>query len=339
MVNAGRHNGESVAPYDYAGPEWMGIADWRTVAETYWVRTLIKPLVFALTQVVLVVNRVSPRFLLNRSFDGSEKCMGWMPGVAGTHTTRVQLPACVAEWTWNEVNSPGAGPVVIYLHGSGFIGLGINSHRPLVSRIARDSGGRALSVGYRLCPRHQVEDGIADGVDAYKYVLDQGVPPGEIVLAGDSAGGYMAAMTAITARDQGLPSPAGCVLIAPSTNSDWGPTYAAAKSMPDAMLPVSFFRMISEVILQRNRTRPPEPSPVDSELNGLCPFLLQVGSREGLRPDAELFANRLAAAGVPVKLQLFDRAVHIFQVGAFYNPDARRAVDQITSFIRSRTRC
>lgn len=317
----------------------MGAANWRSVAETYLSTALIRPLLFAVTQMLLLVNRFFPRFVLGLSFEVIDRCLQWLPVVPGTATEPVQLAHCTAEWTWNTADSPTApGPTVIYFHGSAFMAMGINSHRPLVSRIARDSKGRALSVAYRLCPRNDVEDGIADCVDAYRYVLSTGVRPENVILAGDSAGGYMTAMTAISAHDQGLPTPAGCVMISATTNSDWEPAYAAATSMPDAMFSVSFLKMISEVILQRNGTRSPEPSPVDVDLRALCPFLLQVGSKEALRPDSELFANRLAAAGVPVRLQIFDRAIHVFQFGAFYNPDARRAVDQITSFIRSRTR-
>lgn len=319
----------------YTGPEWMGRANWHSVAETYLFKTLGKPGLYALTQVMMAVNRRFPQFLLNRSYDGLERFMGWVPGVRGTRTERVQLPHCPAEWTWNANNPPAdGGPVVIYFHGSAFIALGINSHRPLVSHIARDSGARALSVAYRLCPRHQVEDAVADGVDAYRYVLDQGVDPDNIVLAGDSAGGFIAAMTAIAVRDQGLTPPAGCVLISAATSNDMEQKYAAGKRDGDAMFPVNFLQMINEVFLLRNGAREPGPCPADADLTGLGPFLLQVGSQEALRPDSELFAERLVAAGVPVRLQIFDRAIHVFQVFALSNPDARRAVGEITEFVK-----
>ncbi|MUM15875.1 alpha/beta hydrolase [Mycobacterium sp. CBMA271] len=322
----------------YTGPEWMGKANWHSVAETYLLKALTKPGLYALTQVMLAVNRRFPQFLLNRSYDGLERFMGWVPGVPGTRTERVQLPHCPAEWTWNARNADRSDtdsqPVVIYFHGSAFIALGINSHRPLVSHIARDSGARALSVGYRLCPQNQVEDAVADGVDAYRYVLSQGVDPDNIVLAGDSAGGFLAAMTAIAVRDQGLTPPAGCVLISAATSNNMEPKYAVGKRIGDAMFPVSFLRMINEVFLLRNGARQPGPCPAEADLTGLGPFLLQVGSQEALRPDSELLAERLAASGVPVRLQIFDRAIHVFQVFALSNPDARRAVGEITEFVK-----
>lgn len=320
----------------YTGPEWMGKANWHSVAETYLLKALTKPGLYALTQVMLAVNRRFPQFLLNRSYDGTERFMGWVPGVRGTRTERVRLPHCPAEWTWNERNTAGPdAPVVIYFHGSAFIGLGINSHRPLVSHIARDSGARALSVAYRLCPRNLVEDAVSDGVDAYRYVLDQGVDPDNIVLAGDSAGGFLAAMAAIAVRDQGLTPPAGCVLISAATSNNMEPKYAAGKRVGDAMFPVNFLKMINDVFLLRNGAREPGPCPADADLTGLGPFLLQVGSQEALRPDSELFAERLVVAGVPVRLQIFDRAIHVFQVFALSNPDARRAVGEITEFVKA----
>ncbi|MGV0582811.1 alpha/beta hydrolase [Mycobacteroides chelonae] len=336
-MTTARHAAESrlAAAVTYAGPEWMGKANWHSVAETYLFKAVGKPGLYALTRLMLAVNRRFPDALLNRRYDGLERLMGWMPGVSGTRTEPVQLPNCAAEWTWNAKNEPGPdAPVVIYFHGSAFIALGINSHRPLVSHIARDSGARALSVGYRLCPRNLVEDAVADGVDAYRYVLSQGVAPENIVLAGDSAGGFLAAMTAIAVRDEGLTPPAGCVLISAATNNDMEPKYAAAKRVGDAMFPVDFLRMINDVFLLRNGAREPGPCPADADLTGLGPFLLQVGSQEALRPDSELLAERLVAAGVPVRLQIFDRAIHVFQVFAATNPDARRAVGEITEFIK-----
>lgn len=318
----------------YTGPEWMGKANWHSVAETYLLKAM-KPLMFLLTKVMLAINKRFPQVLLNRAYDGAERVMHWMPGVAGSLTEKVELPNCPAEWVWNETTPPVDGRVIIYFHGSAFIALGINSHRPLVSHIARDSGARALSVGYRLCPRNLVEEAVDDGVDAYRYVLAQGVKPENIVLAGDSAGGFIAAMTAVAVRDVGLTPPAGCVLLSAATDSDMTPKYEAAKRIPDAMFPIDFLRMISEVFLLRNGARGPIPSPVDADLRGLGPFLLQVGSEEALRPDSELMAERLAAAGVPVRLQVFDRAVHVFQAFAFSNPDARRAVREVTEFVKS----
>lgn len=335
-MTSARHAADSrLAEVTYAGPEWMGKANWHSVAETYLFKALGKPGLYALTRLMLAINRRFPDALLNRRYDGLERFMGWVPGVSGTRTERVELANCPAEWTWNVKNKPEPdAPVVIYFHGSAFIALGINSHRPLVSHIARDSGARALSVGYRLCPRNLVEDAVADGVDAYRYVLSQGVDPDNIVLAGDSAGGFLAAMTAVAVRDQGLTPPAGCVLISAATSNDMEPKYAVGKRVGDAMFPVDFLRMINEVFLLRNGAREPGPCPADADLSGLGPFLLQVGSQEALRPDSELLAERLVAAGVPVRLQIFDRAIHVFQVFAMTNPDARRAVGEITEFIK-----
>jgi len=161
------------------------------------------------------------------------------------------------------------------------------------------------------------------------------VQPENIVVAGDSAGGFIAAMTAVAVRDMGLRPPAGAVLLSPATDSDMEPKYRAAHAVPDAMFPVNFLRLVSEVFLQHNGARGPVDSPVDADLRGLGPFLLQVGSQEMLRPDSELLARCLAEDGVPVRLQIFDRAVHVFQAFAFINPDARRAIGQIAEFITS----
>lgn len=104
-MTSARHAADSrLAAVTYAGPEWMGKANWHSVAETYLFKALGKPGLYALTRLMLAVNRRFPDVLLNRRYDGLERLMGWVPGVSGTRTERVQLPNCPAEWTWNVKN-------------------------------------------------------------------------------------------------------------------------------------------------------------------------------------------------------------------------------------------
>ena len=94
-------------PVTYAGPEWMGKANWHSVAESYLLRA-VKPLLYLLTKLMLAINTRFPQVLLGRAYDGSERVTNWMPAVRGSRTEKIELPNCPAEWVWNETTPPAA---------------------------------------------------------------------------------------------------------------------------------------------------------------------------------------------------------------------------------------
>src|SRR5260370_37738694 len=118
-----------------------------------------------------------------------------------------------AEW----IAAPGATAdrVILYLHGGGYVIGSINTHRAMVSRIARASNARALSLDYRLAPEHPFPAALEDTIAAYRWLLAQGYKPGKIVVAGDSAGGGLTLAALLGIRDARLPMPAGAVPISP----------------------------------------------------------------------------------------------------------------------------
>jgi len=248
----------------------------------------------------------------------------------------VALPHCPAEW----VVAPEArdsNSLIVYFHGSALVTLGLNSHRRFVSRLSATSGAKVFNVGYRLAPQASIEDAVADGLDGYRYVLSQGFAPERIVLAGDSAGGLMAADVALAARDAGLPVPAGQALMSPLTSSDMSLKYRALKDHRDVMFPFMTVKFIYDVFATVNGTRPPPVMPPEADLHGLGPFLLQVGTHEMLLNDTFALAERLRAHNVEVWVQQWHKAMHMFQLSFDVNPDARRAVDEVAAFIRYAT--
>jgi epsilon-lactone hydrolase len=246
------------------------------------------------------------------------------------------LPHCPAEW----VVAPEArdsNSLIVYFHGSALVTLGLNSHRRFVSRLSATTGAKVFNVGYRLAPQASIEEAVADGLDGYRYALSKGFAPGRIVLAGDSAGGLMAADVALAARDAGLPVPAGQALMSPLTSSDMSLKYRALKDHRDVMFPFMTVKFIYDVFATVNGTRPPPVMPPEADLHGLGPFLLQVGTNEMLLNDTFALADRLRAHNVEVWVQQWHKAMHMFQLSFDVNPDARRAVDEVAAFIRYAT--
>jgi acetyl esterase/lipase len=162
--------------------------------------------------------------------------------------------------------------LIVYFHGPALVTLGLNSHRRFVSRLSAGTGAKVLNVGYRLAPQASIEEAVADGLDGYRFALAQGFAPERIVLAGDSAGGLMAADVALAARDAGLPVPAGQALMSPLTSADMDLKYRALKDHRDVMFPFMTVKFIYDVFATVNGTRPPPLMPPEADLHGLaCP--------------------------------------------------------------------
>ncbi len=258
---------------------------------------------------------------------------------------KVTLPSCRAEWVTPDV-AADTGPgdrVLLYLHGGAFLTCGLNTHRRLVAAIARAAGTRALSVDYRMMPRHTVADAIEDGVDGYRFLLDRGYRPEQITVAGDSAGGYLAFAVTLAIRDAGLPMPGALTALSPLTGFD--PTAKAAhpNADRDAMFSLKVLRMFEELAAEvtatahHQRGQEPRLDPAVADLTGLPPVLIQAGSTEVLLADAEEIADRLVAAGVPTELQVWSGQLHVFQTAVGLVPEARRAVREIARFITRTT--
>ncbi len=155
--------------------------------------------------------------------------------VPGTHRRRVDLPTCPAELLW----APGAAPpaaqvgtdgtavranidstAVLYLHGGAFLCCGLTTHRHLVSRISAATGAPVLAVGYRMLPRHPIRRAVEDGLDGLRWLVAHGYPVERVVIAGDSAGGFLTFAVAHEAVRLGIGRPAGTVALSPLTDLD-----------------------------------------------------------------------------------------------------------------------
>lgn len=299
---------------------------------------LLRTSIAALTLIGLVVNRFWPAALQRARLDLIDQPLRYIRALPGTEVTPLRLTDCPAEW----VVAPGARDsdrAIVYFHGSALVTLGLNSHRRFASKLSEATGAKVFNVGYRLAPLAGIDEAVADGLCAYRHVLEAGFTADRIVVAGDSAGGLMAVNTALAARDAGLPAPAGQVLMSPLTSADMEIKRQAARTHRDPFFPFMAFMFIYRVFATVNGTRELPVMPPEAELRGLGPFLLQVGNDEMLRNDTFVLADKLTAAGVPNWVQIWDRALHMFQLSFDVNPDARRAVEEIADFVGYVTDC
>ncbi|MFB8004865.1 alpha/beta hydrolase [Nocardia sp. NPDC056000] len=265
-----------------------------------------------------------------------EKAMAVVPAPRGTRIQRVRFPDFRAEWLWHNTHSDPScvdQSVVLYFHGGVFLAGGLHSHRRLAARIARAAALPVFNVDYRLLPTAGFGDIVEDALTAYRYLLERGFAPARILLGGDSAGAGLAFSLALAARELGLPMPGAIAAIAPW--ADYNPVGRRADDSRDAVLSTATLAVPVAVHAERYGALQDIRSPLDHEFHCLPPILIQVGSDEVLRHDAELLASRCARSNVVCTLQVWDRAIHDFHLAADMLPDARAAIREIAEFYRS----
>jgi acetyl esterase/lipase len=306
-----------------------------------WLRLTLRPVIAAWAAVSALVVKYGPKGvemwpIWTTILRGSD-WGGFARLPRGTTVERVRLPACDAELV-SGPNARADGPVVLYFHGGGYVACGLASHRRLVGQISRATGGPVFNVGYRLLPRSAIKLATEDGVGAYRKLLEDGIEPGRIVLAGDSAGGGLAFLVAVATKSEGLPMPGGIVGISPWTNLDATDKVHHRNARRDAVIPVKTLRFIVEQLIQKGDPSDDSLSPVNLDLTGLPPTLIHAGTAEVLEVDALNIASRLNAAGVRVQLKLWEGQVHDFQlIGLDVLPEARQAIREIGEFVQQAT--
>lgn len=239
-----------------------------------------------------------------------------------------------AEWILPADREPTR--VVLFLHGGSFNSGSITSHRTLAGNVALASEARSLLIDYRLAPEHPFPAAVEDSLSAYRWLLDRGIAPGRLAVAGDSAGGSLVLSLLLQAREEKMPLPAAAVCLSPApdltfSSASW--TYNARK---DLMLDARKERASVEIYLRDTDRRDPLASPTFADLRGLPPLLIQIGSRELLLSDAEELAARAKAAGVDVTLEVWPEMQHEWQFAAAFLPEGRRAIGRVGEFVKSK---
>ncbi|MCV7348740.1 alpha/beta hydrolase [Mycobacterium parmense] len=279
---------------------------------------------------------------LHWPFEYVDTLAGLIPHFGGSaHIEPVRLQHCDAEW----VRAPGvsADRAILYLHGGAFVTCGLNTHRSLVTRLSEAADAAVLTIGYRKLPTHQIADAIDDGLDGLNWLRQRGFDGDRVVIAGDSAGGYLAFMTALLAIRGRIMNPAGIAAVSPFTDADPARKLTHRNARKCSMFTRGAFTMFAEylsrahVVGARKSSATEVASPVDADLSVLPPVTIHASSDELLLADAELMAERLEGSGVRCDLHLWDGQIHDFPLAADILPEGRRAIRYIGDFIKEVT--
>jgi len=259
--------------------------------------------------------------------------------------SNVNAPSKAAEMTELEIEGvsavrarPSGGDperAVLYLHGGGYCVGSWQSHKGPITHLAVAANAEVYAPNYRLAPEHPYPAALDDALAAYHWLLAQGISPGQIALAGDSAGGGLTLATAIAVRDSGLPSPSALALISPWVDLR-GDTPSMSKNVHlDPMLRPSWSRACSSMYLAGRDPNDPLCSPLFASHKGLPPILIQTGSDEIIVDDSIRLDARCREAGVDVTLQVFHGLWHDFQTHAGILEEADEAMTKIAEFLNT----
>lgn len=236
-----------------------------------------------------------------------------------------------------QLTPPGASSnrVIIYLHGGGLVLGSPGTVSTPISRSARAAHARAILPEYRLAPEHLYPTQVEDVVTAYRWLIDSGVSPEGIVIAGESAGGGLVCAVLLALRDGGDPLPAGAVPISPMVDFEFRGASWQTNADKDGF--VTHELALQNIPMFLPNGGHAEASPINHDLAGLPPLLVQVGSHEVIRDDVIAFAEKARAAGVDVTLEVWDEMVHLWHNFSSYLPEAQEALDHIARFVEDRT--
>ena len=250
-------------------------------------------------------------------------------GPAGDVPVRIYRPT----------DDAGPQPVLVWFHGGGWVLGSIEGSDLTCRNLAAQSGVVIVSVGYRLAPEHPYPSGLGDCYAALVWVAatagDLGIDPDRVAVGGDSAGGNLAAVVALAARDRGGPAVRFQLLVYPVTDALMSHPSVRDNGQGYMLTDDSMKWFIELYLGERGDPKDPLVSPVYADdLSGLPPALVITAEYDPLRDEGEAYGTRLQRDRVAAKVSRYDGMIHgFFSMGAIVDA-ARRATAEAADALR-----
>jgi acetyl esterase len=255
-----------------------------------------------------------------------------VPGAAGPIGARLYTPRSTIE--------ASGSPLLVFIHGGGMVYGGLDTHEATCRLLAERASSKVLAVDYRLAPEHRFPAAVEDCWSAYRWVVENvdsfGVDPERIAIGGDSAGGYLAAVTAIRAAEAGVPVKVQ-LLLYPVTNM--------ADASESRRLFGNGFFLTSEFIEFANASYLPDGQDPRDPLvsvqftekipDNLAPAFVVTAGFDPLRDEGEAYARLLADRGVGVELKRYPGFIHGFTNIVGVGRTNRAAVAEIAAKLKA----
>ena len=251
-----------------------------------------------------------------------------IPGPGGDLPIRVYAPR------------QSSGGAVVYFHGGGWVLCNLDTHDDLCRALANHSRATVISVDYRLAPESKYPAAAEDCYAATRWVSEHAaeldIDPSRIAVGGDSAGGNLAAVVALMARDRGRPAIAFQLLVYPVIDRDFLAGWPAEPSSGHLLSPLDMYWYWDQYLESREQAREAYASPLHADdLSGLPPAFISTAEYDLLRGEGEAYAQRLQAAGVPTTHRHYDGVFHGFFNMALFLDKAQAAQKEAGMAIRA----
>lgn len=226
--------------------------------------------------------------------------------------------------------------IMLFLHGGGYNAGSSKTHRRLAAYLSQAAGIPLLLPDYRLAPEHPFPAGVEDVARVYRWLLNTGYAPEQVVFGGDSAGGGLAISALLMLREAGDSLPAGAAVMSPMLDMTLSGESMASRAALDPLTTEYGLRTAVDYYIGTGDPKHPIASPLYADLRGLPPLLIHVGDYEMLLSDSTRLAEQGHAAGVDVHLTVWPELWHIFQAWAADVPEARESLAQIGAWVRGK---
>ena len=223
-------------------------------------------------------------------------------------------------------------PIVLYFHGGGFRIASALAYRSYGSHLAAVLGARVLLVEYRLAPENKFPKAVDDCFTVWESLLAEGIDTGRIVIAGDSAGGGLAASVTMHALADGV-LPAGVICCSPWVDLTITADTYDTNAESDKLFSRTSAEEAAPAYLGSADPMNPIASPLFGDWDGAPPLLILVGDAEVLLDDSRKLADVAKAAGVDVTLSIYPEMPHIWTMSYPAFPEAVEGVTEMAEFV------
>ncbi len=223
-------------------------------------------------------------------------------------------------------------PIILYFHGGGFRIASALAYRSYGSHLAAVLGARVLLVEYRLAPEHKFPKSVDDCFAVWESLLAEGIDTGRIVIAGDSAGGGLAASVTMHALADGV-LPAGVICCSPWVDLTITADTYDTNAESDKLFSRTSAEEAAPAYLGGADPMNPIASPLFGDWDGAPPLLILVGDAEVLLDDSRKLADVAKSAGVDVTLSVYPEMPHIWTMSYPAFPEAVEGVTEMAEFV------
>lgn len=260
-----------------------------------------------------------------------DEAMAQMPLAEGT-VSEPFVRSGVAGIECRPVELADNAPILLYFHGGGFRIASALAYRSYGSHLAAVLGARVLLVEYRLAPEHKFPKAVDDCFTVWESLLAEGIDTGRIVIAGDSAGGGLAASVTMHALADGV-LPAGVICCSPWVDLTITADTYDTNAESDKLFSRTSAEEAAPAYLGGADPMNPIASPLFGDWDGAPPLLILVGDAEVLLDDSRKLADVAKAAGVDVTLSVYPEMPHIWTMSYPAFPEAVEGVTEMAEFV------